>query len=48
MYCTLPNNAGFGLGSMVYIGIEFGSWFEIPWDSPCYQVSIVRSLSQSN
>ena len=28
----------FGLGTMVYIGLEFGSWFEIPWDSPCYQV----------
>jgi len=27
----------FGLGTMVYIGLEFGSWFEIPWDSPCYQ-----------
>lgn len=22
---------------MVYVGLEFGSWFEIPWDSPCYQ-----------
>ena len=22
---------------MVYIGLEFGSWFEVPWDSPCYQ-----------
>ena len=27
----------FGLGTMVYIGLEFGSWFEVPWDSPCYQ-----------
>ena len=23
---------------MVYIGLEFGSWFEVPWNSPCYQV----------
>ena len=22
---------------MVYIGLEFGSWFEVPWNSPCYQ-----------
>ena len=35
------HTSAFGLGTMVYIGLEFGSWFEIPWDSPCYQV---RSL----
>ena len=29
--------SAFGLGTMVYIGLEFGSWFEVPWDSPCYQ-----------
>ena len=42
----LPNNvsfflsiiAAFGLGSMVYNGMELGSFFEIPWNSPCYQV----------
>ena len=34
----------FGLGTMVYIGLEFGSWFEIPWDSPCYQVEEVGYL----
>ena len=33
--------SAFGLGTMVYIGLEFGSWFEIPWDSPCYQVILV-------
>ena len=32
------HTSAFGLGTMVYIGLEFGSWFEIPWDSPCYQV----------
>ena len=30
--------AAFGLGSMVYNGMELGSFFEIPWNSPCYQV----------
>ena len=28
----------FGLGSMIYNGMELGSFFEIPWNSPCYQV----------
>ena len=23
---------------MVYNGMELGSFFEIPWNSPCYQV----------
>ena len=36
--------SAFGLGTMVYVGLEFGSWFEIPWDSPCYQVSF-RNVS---
>ena len=37
--------SAFGLGTMVYIGLEFGSWFEIPWDSPCYQVGYgVKSI----
>ena len=33
-----PYVAAFGLGSMVYNGMELGSFFEIPWNSPCYQV----------
>ena len=33
----MVNFSAFGLGTMVYIGLEFGSWFEVPWDSPCYQ-----------
>jgi len=30
--------AVFGLGTMIYNGLELGSFFEIPWKSPCYQV----------
>lgn len=29
---------GFGLGTMIYNGLEFGSYFEIPYTSPCYSV----------
>jgi len=29
---------GFGLGTMVYNGLEFGAYFEIPYTSPCYSV----------
>lgn len=28
----------FGLGTMVYNGLEFGAFFEIPPTSPCYQI----------
>ncbi|XP_040571544.1 uncharacterized protein [Lepeophtheirus salmonis] len=28
----------FGLGTMIYNGLELGIFFEIPWNSPCYQV----------
>ncbi|XP_059489984.1 proton channel OtopLc isoform X2 [Neocloeon triangulifer] len=28
----------FGLGTMIYNGLEFGSWFEIPQYSDCYSV----------
>ncbi|XP_020278458.1 uncharacterized protein LOC109851928 isoform X2 [Pseudomyrmex gracilis] len=28
----------FGLGTMVYNGLEFGAFFEIPFTSPCYQI----------
>ncbi|CRK93108.1 CLUMA_CG006518, isoform C [Clunio marinus] len=28
----------FGLGSLIYIGLEFGSFFEVPFDSPCHQI----------
>lgn len=28
----------FGLGTMVYNGLEFGSFFEIPSTSPCYSI----------
>ncbi|XP_046802590.1 proton channel OtopLc isoform X5 [Lucilia cuprina] len=30
----------FGLGAMIYIGLEFGSFFEIPFDSPCHHILI--------
>nr|XP_036221687.1 proton channel OtopLc isoform X5 [Bactrocera oleae] len=30
----------FGLGGMIYIGLEFGSFFEIPFDSPCHHILI--------
>ncbi|XP_053200575.1 proton channel OtopLc-like isoform X2 [Panonychus citri] len=29
---------GFGLGTMIYNGLEFGSYFEIPYTSPCYSI----------
>ncbi|XP_048511607.1 proton channel OtopLc isoform X3 [Athalia rosae] len=28
----------FGLGTMVYNGLEFGAFFEVPPSSPCYQI----------
>ncbi|XP_077268950.1 proton channel otopetrin-like a isoform X1 [Temnothorax americanus] len=28
----------FGLGTMVYNGLEFGAFFEVPFTSPCYQI----------
>ncbi|KAK7871315.1 hypothetical protein R5R35_007585 [Gryllus longicercus] len=28
----------FGLGTMIYNGLECGAFFEIPFDSPCYQI----------
>ncbi|XP_047485718.1 proton channel OtopLc-like isoform X3 [Penaeus chinensis] len=28
----------FGLGTMIYNGLEFGVFFEIPTSSPCYQI----------
>lgn len=30
--------AAFGLGTMIYTGLEFGSFFEIPFTSPCHQI----------
>ncbi|XP_055844388.1 proton channel OtopLc isoform X7 [Episyrphus balteatus] len=30
----------FGLGAMIYIGLEFGSFFEIPFESPCHHILI--------
>ena len=32
------NSTAFGLGTMIYNGLELGTFFEIPWNSPCYQV----------
>ncbi|CAG7825539.1 unnamed protein product [Allacma fusca] len=29
---------GFGLGAMIYIGLELGSFFEIPLNSPCHNI----------
>ena len=31
---------GFGLGTMIYNGLEFGSFFETPRSSPCYSILI--------
>ncbi|KAL0268551.1 UNVERIFIED_CONTAM: hypothetical protein PYX00_010452 [Menopon gallinae] len=28
----------FGLGTMIYNGLEFGAFFEVPFSSPCYQI----------
>lgn len=28
----------FGLGTMIYTGLEIGSFFEIPFDSPCHEI----------
>ncbi|XP_046394989.1 uncharacterized protein LOC124162480 isoform X7 [Ischnura elegans] len=28
----------FGLGTMIYNGLEFGAFFELPMESPCYQI----------
>lgn len=28
----------FGLGVMIYNGLEFGAYFELPFDSDCYSV----------
>ncbi|CAK1551670.1 unnamed protein product [Leptosia nina] len=28
----------FGLGTMIYNGLEFGTFFELPMDSPCYLI----------
>ncbi|KAG6448041.1 hypothetical protein O3G_MSEX005308 [Manduca sexta] len=28
----------FGLGTMIYNGLEFGTFFELPLDSPCYLI----------
>ena len=34
----LSLTSAFGLGTMIYNGMELGTFFEIPWTSPCYQV----------
>uniref|UniRef100_U5EQT7 Putative conserved plasma membrane protein n=1 Tax=Corethrella appendiculata TaxID=1370023 RepID=U5EQT7_9DIPT len=28
----------FGLGTMIYVGLEFGTFFEIPLESPCFEI----------
>lgn len=28
----------FGLGTMIYNGLEFGAFFEVPFTSPCYMI----------
>ncbi|CAG0882651.1 unnamed protein product [Darwinula stevensoni] len=28
----------FGLGTMIYCGLEFGGFWEIPWNSPCHEL----------
>lgn len=28
----------FGLGTMIYNGLEFGTFFELPFESPCYLI----------
>lgn len=37
-FLTLNFYVAFGLGTMVYNGLEFGSFFEIPSSSPCYSI----------
>lgn len=38
----------FGLGVMIYNGLEFGAYFEIPYESPCYSVLLgVNPLLQA-
>lgn len=31
-------SSAFGLGTMIYNGLEFGTFFELPLDSPCYLI----------
>lgn len=35
---TLLLFSAFGLGTMIYTGLEFGAFFEIPFNSPCHQI----------
>lgn len=30
--------SAFGLGTMIYNGLEFGTFFELPLESPCYLI----------
>jgi hypothetical protein len=30
---------------MVYNGLEFGAYFEIPYTSPCYSILLGKALS---
>lgn len=32
------DHLAFGLGTMIYNGLEFGAFFEIPFTSPCYMI----------
>jgi hypothetical protein len=34
----LGHVSAFGLGTMIYNGLECGAFFEIPFTSPCYQI----------
>lgn len=36
VYFLLPS--AFGLGTMIYVGLEIGSFFEIPFTSPCHEI----------
>lgn len=31
-------SSAFGLGTMIYVGLEIGAFFEIPFTSPCHQI----------
>jgi hypothetical protein len=35
---TLFYTLAFGLGALIYIGLEFGQFFEIPNTSPCFEI----------
>lgn len=37
-FSSSSSSSAFGLGTMIYTGLELGSFFEIPFTSPCHQI----------